>query len=99
MGFHLNGDESMALGAAFMAANLSSDIRVKPLWLSDGYEYSFKLCIESTGNDETTAINKTIVLFSKRVALLCLIILIRHLLEVKKQLHLNPRIILNFQFI
>ena len=45
MGFHLNGDESMALGAAFMAANLSNDIRVRPLWLSDGYDFSLKLNI------------------------------------------------------
>eukprot|EP00828_Plagiopyla_frontata_P043084 TRINITY_DN6629_c0_g1_i5.p1 TRINITY_DN6629_c0_g1~~TRINITY_DN6629_c0_g1_i5.p1 ORF type:complete len:486 (-),score=104.03 TRINITY_DN6629_c0_g1_i5:154-1611(-) len=66
MGFHLNGDESMALGAAFMAANLSSDIRVKPLWLSDGYDFSFKLNIQSIGNTEIPNINKSIVLFAKR---------------------------------
>jgi hypoxia up-regulated 1 len=32
---HLNGDESMAHGAAIYAANFSSVIQVKPMWLSD----------------------------------------------------------------
>ena len=66
-GFHLNGDESMALGAAFMAANLSNDIRVKPLWLADGYDMSFKLYIESIENTNDKPINRSIFLFPKRV--------------------------------
>ena len=32
---HLNGDEAMAHGAALFAANLSSVVNVKPIWLSD----------------------------------------------------------------
>ena len=32
---HLNGDESMAQGAAIYAANFSSVIQVKPMWLTD----------------------------------------------------------------
>ena len=32
---HLNGDESMAHGAAIYAANFSSVVQVKPMWLTD----------------------------------------------------------------
>lgn len=32
---HLNGDESMAHGSVLLAANFSSIVQVKPLWLSD----------------------------------------------------------------
>ena len=32
---HLNGDESMAHGSALIAANYSSIVQVKPLWLKD----------------------------------------------------------------
>ena len=32
---HLNGDESMAHGSALIAANFSSIVQVKPLWLKD----------------------------------------------------------------
>jgi hypoxia up-regulated 1 len=33
---HLNGDEAMANGASFFAANFSSNFRVRPILLSDG---------------------------------------------------------------
>ena len=36
---HLNGDESMAFGAAFMAANISTIYKVKPVHFYDGYEF------------------------------------------------------------
>jgi len=36
---HLNGDESMAFGAAFMAANMSTIYRVKPVHFYDGYDF------------------------------------------------------------
>ena len=35
MGQHLNGDEAMALGAAFRAANLSTAFRVRKVGMSD----------------------------------------------------------------
>lgn len=35
IGTHLNGDESMAHGAAIYAANFSSVVQVKPMWLTD----------------------------------------------------------------
>ena len=47
VGTHLNGDESMAKGAAFYAANFSSNFRVRPIQLSDG------LNIEANCHGET----------------------------------------------
>lgn len=45
LGFHLNGDESMALGAVFHAANSSSSFRVKKIHLNDGYNFDVRLNI------------------------------------------------------
>jgi len=39
---HLNGDEAMAHGAAIIAANFTSDVQVKAIWLNDLYPYSVK---------------------------------------------------------
>ena len=36
---HLNGDDAMALGAAFIAANLSHSFKVKSINLYDGHSY------------------------------------------------------------
>lgn len=38
-GAHLNGDEAMAHGAAIIAANYTSDVQVKAIWLSDAIPY------------------------------------------------------------
>ena len=35
---HLNGDEAMAHGTAFFAANFSSEVQIKPIWLSDTFD-------------------------------------------------------------
>ena len=42
-GQHLNGDEAMALGSAFYAANMSHSFRVRPIWMSDGFDFDIKL--------------------------------------------------------
>nr|CCA21519.1 protein heat shock protein putative [Albugo laibachii Nc14] len=39
LGAHLNGDEAMALGAAFRAANLSNSFRVRPIQMTDTASY------------------------------------------------------------
>lgn len=39
VGTHINGDESMALGAVFLAANQSSSYRVKKVYLQDGFPF------------------------------------------------------------
>lgn len=43
----MNGDESMAQGAAFYAANLSHSFKVRPLFLYDGYDFSVNLTIRN----------------------------------------------------
>jgi len=35
----LNGDEAMALGAAFHAANMSHSFRVRPVHFYDAFEF------------------------------------------------------------
>ncbi|CCI45987.1 unnamed protein product [Albugo candida] len=40
LGAHLNGDEAMALGAAFRAANLSNSFRVRPIHMTDISTYA-----------------------------------------------------------
>lgn len=37
VGTHINGDEAMALGSAFLAANSSKKYKVKGLQLYDGF--------------------------------------------------------------
>merc|ERR1712129_694221 len=41
MGQHLNGEEASALGAALMAANMSSSFRVKKIFLTDVSHHSY----------------------------------------------------------
>ena len=43
LGAHLNGDEAMALGAAFHAANLSHSFKVRPIWLYDGNNFEIEV--------------------------------------------------------
>lgn len=45
VGFHLNGDESMALGSAFIAANKSDSYRVKPIWMDESFPGSFETLV------------------------------------------------------
>ncbi|EGR34515.1 hypothetical protein IMG5_009240 [Ichthyophthirius multifiliis] len=51
-GFHLNGDEAMAQGAAFHAANYSSSFRVKKIYLNDGYNFDIRMKIQDLVVDE-----------------------------------------------
>ena len=52
IGAHLNGDESMALGAVFQAANYSGIYRVRKIWLYDGYEYGIRLTVKNLENGD-----------------------------------------------
>lgn len=47
LGTHMNGDESMALGASFNGANFSHSFKVRDVLLSDGYNYEFKAVISN----------------------------------------------------
>lgn len=52
IGAHLNGDESMAFGAVFQAANYSGIYRVRKIWLYDGYEHGVRLTVKELANGE-----------------------------------------------
>jgi hypoxia up-regulated 1 len=43
LGRHLNGDEAMAMGSAFVVANLSTHFRVKKMWYTDITEHDYRL--------------------------------------------------------
>ncbi|CEL94101.1 unnamed protein product [Vitrella brassicaformis CCMP3155] len=45
LGQHLNGDEAMAMGAAFMGANYSTSFRVKKVLVTDISPYTYRLDI------------------------------------------------------
>merc|ERR1711871_1278808 len=52
MGQHLNGDEAMALGAAFRAANLSTAFRARKVGSSDISSFGVRVKLESLNKDE-----------------------------------------------
>lgn len=53
LGLHLNGDEAMALGGAFVAANRSSAYRVKKIGAVDVSPFSVTVNITSQGPEDT----------------------------------------------
>ena len=63
LGMHLNGDEAMAHGTALFAANLTRDIQVRPIWLTDVSVQSYKLRIEAL--TPTSDLSKSTDLFRK----------------------------------
>lgn len=48
LGQHLNGDEAMALGAAFRAANLSTAFRVRKVGMTDASSFGVSVRLESS---------------------------------------------------
>lgn len=60
IGTHLNGDESMAHGAAIYAANFSTVVQVRPMWLSDITTKTYTAVFYSESNPEW---NKETILF------------------------------------
>jgi len=52
LGAHLNGDEAMAYGAVFQAANYSGIYRVRKIWLYDGFDYGIRLTVKAVDNGE-----------------------------------------------
>jgi hypoxia up-regulated 1 len=49
VGTHINGDESMSLGAVFMAANASSIYRVKKVYVQEGFPFELGVYIKANG--------------------------------------------------
>lgn len=67
LGAHLNGDEAMAFGAAFHAANLSHSFKVRPIWLYDGNNFEVELHIRDLEpNDENYEKKLTIFPYKQR---------------------------------
>ena len=54
-GQHLNGDESMALGAAFAAANRSSAFRVRKVGMVDAYPFGIGVRVSILPNETAAA--------------------------------------------
>ncbi|RLN47638.1 hypothetical protein BBJ29_007699 [Phytophthora kernoviae] len=52
LGVHLNGDEAMALGAAFRAANLSNSFRVRQVGMTDIASYPVGVCLVDLSSTE-----------------------------------------------
>ena len=61
---HLNGDESMAFGAAFMAANISTIYRVRPVHFYDGYEFDIQVIIKALNPEDD--FYKQVILFPRK---------------------------------
>jgi hypoxia up-regulated 1 len=52
IGQHMNGDEAMALGAAFRAANLSTAFRVRKVGMSDILTFGVSVTLETLKSEE-----------------------------------------------
>eukprot|EP00920_Eleutheroschizon_duboscqi_P038165 GHVT01091216.1.p1 GENE.GHVT01091216.1~~GHVT01091216.1.p1 ORF type:complete len:610 (-),score=155.72 GHVT01091216.1:654-2483(-) len=52
LGQHLNGDEAMAMGAAFIAANYSATFRAKKILMSDIAVHSYSVDLSSLGSSQ-----------------------------------------------
>lgn len=69
LSFNINGDDSMAQGASFIAANFSSSFKVKKIYLSDGPNYEVKIKIKELNEDNInneSPITKELVVFPKK---------------------------------
>jgi hypoxia up-regulated 1 len=47
LGLHMNGDESMALGAAFCGANISTAFRVRPVGMTDCHAFAQQITLKN----------------------------------------------------
>jgi len=52
VGMHINGDDSMALGASLMAANLTTSFRVMVPEINDGPNYRTDITIQGLAEDD-----------------------------------------------
>jgi hypoxia up-regulated 1 len=74
LGQHINSDESMALGAAFRGANLSTSFRVRKIGLVDSLNYGVRVKLHETEVEGAAAAEepweKQTVVFPARTSLL-----------------------------
>ena len=54
---HLNGDEAMCFGSAFIASNSSSSFKVRKVFLTQHPQYAFKMTIKPIEPVETADVN------------------------------------------
>lgn len=70
VGTHINGDESMALGSVFYAANNSKKFKVKGLQLYDGFNFEVRMVIRNLDSTieegDEGFISKNLTLFKKK---------------------------------
>ncbi len=59
LGMHMNGDESVAFGTAFLAANLSSNFRTKRVDILQGLSYEIRIKLVHTLGENETLCNET----------------------------------------
>jgi hypoxia up-regulated 1 len=52
LGRHLNGDEAMATGSAFVVANVSTHFKVKKMWYSDVVEHDYRLRVTALNKEQ-----------------------------------------------
>lgn len=62
-GMHLNGDDSMAMGTAFIAANYTSGVKAKKMYLEHGpnYEVNVKITDPATAGTEDEYVKETTI--------------------------------------
>lgn len=65
---HLNGDEAMALGASFVAANYSSSFRARPILINDGPGYNVEVKVNFPGEEDPEKATKEGMLFPRKKA-------------------------------
>lgn len=70
IGAHINGDESMVLGAAFHGANSSKKFKVKGINLYDGFNFEMRIVLrnaeEDIDEDDSRYFFKNVTLFKKK---------------------------------
>ena len=63
---HLNGDEAMAIGASFVAANYSSSFRARPIFVNDGPGYNVEVKVHFPSEEDPQKANKSSMLFPRK---------------------------------
>lgn len=70
IGQHINGDESMVLGAAFYGANSSKKFKVKGINLYDGFNFEVRAVLrnldEGIEEDDERYFHKNVTVFNKK---------------------------------
>jgi hypothetical protein len=58
MSVHLNGDEAMCFGSAFIASNSSSNFKVSQILMTNKCKYSVKMKISPLNESETLSVEE-----------------------------------------